>query len=66
MSKVVNRRSLSSSSAGDIPFERIPGESDDEYDARAILAGRAQIAAGQSHDMSDVLDEIDRIIDGAD
>lgn len=50
----------------DIPLERIPGESDDEYDVRAILAGRAQIAAGQWHDMSDVLDEIDRIIDGID
>ncbi|MES2600422.1 MAG: hypothetical protein V4602_06390 [Pseudomonadota bacterium] len=48
----------------DIPLVRIPGESDDDYDVRAIRAGRAQIAAGKCHDMSDVLDEIDRIIDG--
>lgn len=38
----------------------------DDDDARAIAEGRAQIAAGQSHDMGDVLDEIDRIIDGTD
>ena len=31
-------------------------------DIIAVIEGRAQIAAGKSHDMEDVLDEVDRII----
>jgi predicted transcriptional regulator len=31
-------------------------------DILAVIEGRAQIAAGKSHDMDDVLDEVDRII----
>ena len=31
-------------------------------DILAVVEGRAQIAAGQSHDMDDVMDEVDRII----
>ena len=31
-------------------------------DILAVIEGRAQIAAGKSHDMEDVLDEVDRII----
>jgi predicted transcriptional regulator len=31
-------------------------------DILAVIKGRAQIAAGKSHEMDDVLDEVDRII----
>jgi predicted transcriptional regulator len=33
-------------------------------DMLAVIEGRKQIAAGQSYDMDDVLDEIDAIADG--
>jgi len=31
-------------------------------DILSVVEGREQIAAGESHDMDDVLDEVDRII----
>lgn len=33
-------------------------------DVLAVIEGRRQIAEGKSHDMDDVLDELDAIVDG--